>query len=71
MAQNSARVNWSREEVDSRLKKIMEDCFNNGLATAKEYVTPAEGVLPSLVAGSNIAGFTKVAEAMKEHGDWW
>lgn len=71
MAQNSGRVNWSSEEVDARLKKIMEDCFNNGLATAKEYVAPAEGVLPSLVAGSNIAGFTKVAEAMKDHGDWW
>lgn len=71
MAQNSARVNWTREEVDSRLKKIMEDCFNNGLATAKEYATPSEGALPSLVAGSNIAGFTKVAEAMKDHGDWW
>ncbi|KAJ6000811.1 hypothetical protein N7481_001220 [Penicillium waksmanii] len=71
MAQNSARVNWTSEEVDSRLKGIMEDCFKNGLATAQEYVTPAAGSLPSLVAGSNIAGFTKVAEAMKDHGDWW
>lgn len=71
MAQNSARVDWTREEVDSRLKKIMEDCFYNGLTTAQEYSTPAQGVLPSLVAGSNIAGFTKVAEAMKDHGDWW
>jgi glutamate dehydrogenase (NADP+) len=49
----------------------MEDCFKNGLSTAQEYVTPKEGTLPSLVAGSNIAGFTKVAEAMKDHGDWW
>ncbi|KAJ5665701.1 uncharacterized protein N7477_008149 [Penicillium maclennaniae] len=71
MAQNSARVSWTAEEVDSRLKGIMEDCFKNGLSTAQEYLTPAEGVLPSLVAGSNIAGFTKVAEAMKHHGDWW
>lgn len=71
MAQNSARVRWTAEEVDSRLKGIMEDCFKNGLRTAQEYVTPADGVLPSLVAGSNIAGFTKVAQAMKEHGDWW
>ncbi|KAJ5579063.1 NADP-specific glutamate dehydrogenase [Penicillium hetheringtonii] len=71
MAQNSARVSWTTEEVDSRLKGIMEDCFKNGLATAQEYVTPAAGSLPSLVAGSNIAGFTKVAEAMKDHGDWW
>lgn len=71
MAQNSARVNWTCAEVDNRLKDIMDDCFKNGLSTAQEYVTPADGVLPSLVAGSNIAGFTKVAEAMKDHGDWW
>ncbi|KAF7114375.1 hypothetical protein CNMCM5793_008327 [Aspergillus hiratsukae] len=71
MAQNSARISWSAEEVDSRLKDIMESCFRNGLDTAVKYATPAEGVLPSLVTGSNIAGFTKVAEAMKEQGDWW
>ncbi|GFF25308.1 NADP-specific glutamate dehydrogenase [Aspergillus lentulus] len=71
MAQNSARISWSAEEVDSRLKGIMESCFRNGLDTAVKYATPAEGVLPSLVTGSNIAGFTKVAEAMKEQGDWW
>ncbi|KAJ9297879.1 hypothetical protein DTO271G3_4100 [Paecilomyces variotii] len=71
MAQNSARVSWTQEEVDNKLKAIMEDCFYNGLNTAKEYVTPAEGVLPSLVAGSNIAGFKKVAAAMHDHGDWW
>ncbi|KAE8160608.1 Glutamate/Leucine/Phenylalanine/Valine dehydrogenase-domain-containing protein [Aspergillus tamarii] len=71
MAQNSARINWTSEEVDSRLKGIMEDCFKNGLETAIEYATPSEGVLPSLVTGSNIAGFTKVAAAMKDQGDWW
>ncbi|EAW25463.1 glutamate dehydrogenase [Aspergillus fischeri NRRL 181] len=71
MAQNSARISWSAEEVDARLKDIMESCFRNGLDTAVKYATPAEGVLPSLVTGSNIAGFTKVAEAMKEQGDWW
>ncbi|RHZ54105.1 glutamate dehydrogenase [Aspergillus thermomutatus] len=71
MAQNSARISWTAEEVDSRLKGIMESCFRNGLDTAVKYATPAEGVLPSLVTGSNIAGFTKVAEAMKEQGDWW
>lgn len=71
MAQNSARISWTAEEVDSRLKDIMESCFRNGLDTAVKYATPAEGVLPSLVTGSNIAGFTKVAEAMKEQGDWW
>ena len=71
MAQNSQRMSWTSEEVDERLQLIMENCFKNGLETAKKYVTPKEGEFPSLVAGSNIAGFTKVAEAMKAQGDWW
>jgi len=71
MAQNSARIAWTAEEVDSRLKGIMEACFKNGLATAQEYIEPKEGELPSLVAGSNIAGFIKVAAAMRDQGDWW
>lgn len=71
MAQNSQRISWTAEEVDAKLKGIMESCFKNGLETAKEYVEPAEGEFPSLVAGSNIAGFSKVAAAMKAQGDWW
>ena len=71
MAQNSQRLSWTGEEVDARLKGIMEACFKNGLDTAKEYVEPAEGEFPSLVAGSNIAGFKKVAAAMFDQGDWW
>ncbi len=71
MAQNSQRISWTSEEVDEKLKGIMESCFKNGLETAKEYVEPAEGEFPSLVAGSNIAGFSKVAAAMKAQGDWW
>lgn len=71
MAQNSARIKWTSEEVDDRLKLIMKNCFENGLQTAKTYLTPSEGEFPSLVAGSNIAGFSKVAAAMKEQGDWW
>ncbi|KAL9119739.1 MAG: hypothetical protein Q9187_003706 [Circinaria calcarea] len=71
MAQNSQRISWTSEEVDDKLKQIMEACFKNGLETAKEYVEPKEGEFPSLVAGSNIAGFSKVAEAMKAQGDWW
>lgn len=71
MAQNSARLTWSSEEVDNKLKEIMQSCFENGLATAQEYIEPKEGEFPSLVAGSNIAGFIKVADAMKAHGDWW
>jgi glutamate dehydrogenase (NADP+) len=71
MAQNSQRIAWTSEEVDNKLKSIMEACFKNGLETAKEYVEPAEGEFPSLVAGSNIAGFSKVAAAMLAQGDWW
>lgn len=68
MAQNSSRIVWSAEEVDEKLRGIMAECFENGLQTAKTYVTPKEGELPSLVAGSNIAGFTKVVRAMKDQG---
>lgn len=64
MAQNSARISWTFEEVDKKLKDIMVNCFNNGLETAKTYVPPAEGEFPSLVAGSNIAGFVKTIKAM-------
>lgn len=71
MAQNSQRISWTEEEVDEKLKGIMEACFKNCLETAKEYVDPAEGEFPSLVAGANIAGFKKVAAAMKDQGDWW
>lgn len=71
MAQNSARITWSSAKVNAHLKDIMEQCFQLGFETAQEYVTPAEGILPSLVAGSNIAGFKKVVEAMRDHGDWW
>jgi glutamate dehydrogenase (NADP+) len=49
----------------------MKNAFENALDTAKEYVETNEGELPSLVAGSNIAGFVKVADAMHEQGDWW
>ncbi|KAF1973148.1 NADP-specific glutamate dehydrogenase [Bimuria novae-zelandiae CBS 107.79] len=71
MAQNSQRLSWTDEEVDAKLAKIMKDCFDNCLATAKEYITPAEGEFPSLVAGANVAGFKKVAAAMHDQGDWW
>jgi glutamate dehydrogenase (NADP+) len=71
MAQNSQRISWTREEVDEKLKKIMKDAFENGLATAKDYIPLKDGELPSLVAGSNIAGFVIVAEAMKAQGDYW
>jgi glutamate dehydrogenase (NADP+) len=71
MAQNSQRISWTSEEVDNKLKGIMEAAFKNGLETAKKYVEAKEGEYPSLVAGSNIAGFVKVAAAMHDQGDWW
>ncbi|KAI9751363.1 MAG: hypothetical protein M4579_006104 [Chaenotheca gracillima] len=71
MAQNSQRISWTAEEVDARLKGIMEECFKLGVETAKECLEPVENELPSLVAGSNIAGFKKVAAACKDIGDWW
>lgn len=71
MAQNSQRISWTSEEVDERLKGIMEAAFKIGLETAKKYVPAKEGEFPSLVAGSNIAGFVKVAAAMHDQGDWW
>jgi hypothetical protein len=60
MAQNSQRISWTREEVDGKLKDIMKAAFENGLKNAKEYVPVKDGEFPSLVAGSNIAGFVKV-----------
>jgi glutamate dehydrogenase (NADP+) len=49
----------------------MKNAFDIGLSTAKEYVEAKEGEYPSLVAGSNIAGFVKVVRAMHDQGDWW
>ncbi|CCO33632.1 glutamate dehydrogenase (NADP+) [Rhizoctonia solani AG-1 IB] len=69
MAQNSQRLTWSSEEVDGKLKDIMTNCFNACYETGKEYGTSQE--LPSLVVGANISGFIKVADAMRDHGDWW
>lgn len=71
MAQNSQRLAWTAEEVDGKLKGIMKNCFENSLQTAREYVDAKEGELPSLVAGANIAGFSKVAGSMLAQGDWW
>ncbi|EIW68092.1 hypothetical protein TREMEDRAFT_45051 [Tremella mesenterica DSM 1558] len=69
MAQNSQRLKWTPEEVDAKLKEIMINCYNTCRHTAIEYAEG--GVVPSLVAGANIAGFVKVANAMKDQGDWW
>ncbi|KAF5351135.1 hypothetical protein D9756_008243 [Leucocoprinus leucothites] len=73
MAQNSQRLNWSTSEVDAKLKSIManayEICYGAGEKWSGE--TQVDGVLPSLLGGANVAGFIKVADAMREQGDWW
>lgn len=71
MGQNSSRVSWTSEEVDGKLKQIMQNCFENCLNTAKEYVPTKDESFPSLVAGANIAGAVKTFKAMKDQGDWW
>ena len=63
MSQNSQRLSWTFEEVDAKLHQIMVNIYNNISAAAKEY-----GCEGNLVAGANIAGFLKVAEAMKAQG---
>ena len=63
MSQNSIRGSWTFEEVDARLKEIMENIYANASSAAEEY-----GLKGNLVAGANIAGFIKVANAMLEQG---
>ena len=63
MSQNSMRMSWSFEEVDSHLKDIMTNLYHNAAGAAAQYGKPGD-----LVAGANIAGFKRVAEAMMEQG---
>ena len=63
MAQNSARLTWSREKVDRRLRGIMRSIHRACRETSEEY-----GVPGNYVHGANIAGFLKVADAMLEQG---
>ncbi len=63
MSQNSMRYNWTAEEVDAKLHQIMKNIFSASVAAAHEY-----GLGDDLIAGANIAGFLKVAEAMKAQG---
>lgn len=65
------RLAWTAAEVDDKLRGIMKAAFAAGLETAVRYVPAGAGELPSLVAGSNIAGFVRVAQAMHDQGDWW
>ena len=63
MSQNSMRYSWSADEVDDKLKIIMKNIFNSSVAAAEKYGMPG-----NLVAGANIAGFLKVADAMLAQG---
>ena len=63
MSQNSMRYSWTAEEVDAKLKQIMHNIFWNSYDAAKKY-----GMEGDLVAGANIAGFLKVADAMLAQG---
>lgn len=63
MSQNSMRLAWSFEEVDEKLKTIMTNIFKNASKAAEDF-----GQKDNLVVGANIAGFIKVAEAMKAQG---
>ncbi len=63
MSQNSMRYSWTAEEVDAKLYTIMANIFKNSVEAANKY-----GLGDDLVAGANIAGFLKVADAMKAQG---
>ena len=63
MSQNSERLSWTFEEVDSKLKNIMVNIFHNLDAAAKKY-----GFEGNYVVGANIAGFEKVVDAMNAQG---
>ncbi len=63
MSQNSERLSWTFEEVDSKLKNIMINIFHNADDAAKKYNVPGD-----YVAGANIAGFEKVVDAMLAQG---
>ena len=63
MTQNSERLNWTREEVDEKLHRIMNDIHENCV----KYGTEEDGYI-NYVKGANIAGFLKVAKAMMAQG---
>ena len=63
MSQNSERLVWTEEEVDARLKNIMDTIYKNSVDAAER-----NGLGYNLVAGANIAGFERVATAMVEQG---
>ncbi len=65
-SQNALRISWSREEVDERLRTIMSDIHGKCVQYGTEYGTTNGTV--DYVAGANIGGFVKVADAMLAYG---
>jgi len=65
MSQNSERLSWTAEEVDAKLHGIMVDIYNNCKDASEKY-----GFGYNLVAGANVAGFVKVADAMHAQGNY-
>ena len=63
MAQNAARLTWSREKVDQELQKIMKNIYQNITKAAEEAGSPGD-----LEVGANVAGFLQIAEAMQQLG---
>ena len=63
MSQNSERIRWTFEEVDEKLKGIMQDIFQQAKLNAEKY-----GMKDNLVAGANMSAFVKVADVMLAHG---
>jgi glutamate dehydrogenase (NADP+) len=63
MTQNSMRLSWTREEVDTRLQMIMKSIHQTCLDAAEQYGTPG-----NYMNGANIAGFVKVVDAMIDQG---
>lgn len=63
MTQNSERLSWTKDEVDGKLRIIMKNIYNQMTDTLEEY-----GLGYDLVAGANLSGFRKVADAMLAEG---
>ena len=68
MCQNAMKYSWSKEEVDQKLHQIMVGIFHDAYNAAKEYNMENEQHQANLLAGANIAGFAKVADAMMAQG---
>ena len=63
MSQNAMRFSWTFEEVDRRLRRIMDSIYDQCVEAAARYATPG-----NLVDGANIAGFLRVGSAMLDQG---